>query len=113
LDVQAVRCNDGSCEGWLLEQRQDNLSEGATWRCSSCARTAAAHSVDGQSGPGDITDAFRVFWNQALAAIRFKVHLCARLQMYRTFYPCFLHPFRLGNGIEELLITLQLARATI
>jgi hypothetical protein len=75
--LQAVKCSASGCAGWLLEQRPDNLSEGETWKCTACGTEVPARSVDGRSGPMDVTEDFRATWHQAANIIRYKVrHLC-------------------------------------
>ena len=74
--MQAQHCRAGGCRGgWLLEQRADSLSEGATWACAACGASVPSRALDGASGPQDTADGLKTAWNQAAATLRVKVGL--------------------------------------
>ena len=77
--LQAQRCGQPGCTGWLLEQRRDNLHAGEAWACTACGVSVPSRAIDGASAPQDVADALRQKWRQALATVRVKVlQLCDR-----------------------------------
>ena len=76
--LQAQKCGEAGCKGWLLEQRSDCLGEeGQTWACTDCGASVPSRAAtDGPPGSQDRADALRIRWQQALSAVRAKVQ-CA------------------------------------
>ena len=70
--LQAQRCPQPGCRGWLLEQRPDNLHAGDAWACTACSASVPSHSISGR-GPQDVADALSLRWRQAVADMRIKV----------------------------------------
>ncbi len=74
--LQAQHCRAEGCRGgWLLEQRADSLSEGATWACTACGASIPSRALDGASGPQDRADALKKAWSQAAGMLQVKVGL--------------------------------------
>ena len=76
--VQAVRCRQGKCAGYLLEQRLDNLTDGESWTCTACSRSVPSlpppgSEADASKYPGAVTEQFKQTWNQCITLQQTKV----------------------------------------
>ena len=73
-----MRCGEGKCEGYLLEQRPDNLTDGEAWACTACSRSVPSlpppgSDMDPAKYPGAVTEQFKLTWNQCITLQQTKV----------------------------------------
>jgi hypothetical protein len=89
--LQAVKCKQGKCQGFLLEQRPNNITDGQHWVCTACARSVPSHPPSGSSSlrpraagasviyPAALQDSFKRLWNEAVAISNQKVRHSLRV----------------------------------
>lgn len=73
-----MRCREGKCEGFLLEERPDNLTDGEAWTCTACSRSVPSlpppgSETDAAKYPGAVTEQFKLTWNQCITLQQTKV----------------------------------------
>ena len=90
--LQAVKCRQGKCQGFLLEQRPNNITDGLHWVCTACARTVPSHPPSGSSSlrlcaadtsivyPAALQDKLKRLWNEAVANSNQKVGHSLRMR---------------------------------
>lgn len=78
--MQAVKCAQGKCEGYLLEQRGDSLSDGSHWVCTGCSRSVPSVPPSGTTPssaqtlyPEPLTASLRYSWEEAMGLLQTKV----------------------------------------
>ncbi len=74
--MQAVKCRQGKCEGYLVEKREDNLSSCTHWDCTECSRSVPSFLPSGtspQQYPEPLTATLRHSWEQAMGVMQTKV----------------------------------------
>ena len=78
--MQAVRCRQGSCEGYLVERRESSLSDGGHWVCTRCSRSVPSFPPSGTAPspaqpvyPESLTAALRRSWEEAMGLMQTKV----------------------------------------
>lgn len=90
--LQAVKCRQGKCQGFLLEQRPNNITDGLHWVCTACPHTVPSHPPSSSSSlrplaadtsivyPAALQDKLKRLWNEAVANSNQKVGHSLRMR---------------------------------
>ena len=78
--MQGVKCRQGKCKGFLLEQRADELSDGCHWACTGCSCSVPSLPASGTTPspaqlvyPEALMASLRCSWEEAMGLMQTKV----------------------------------------